>query len=36
MDEFVSEYKLLKGHHYILNIYYEGGPVKDKDGRDVC
>jgi len=34
--EFVSEYLLLKGHHYMLSIYYEGEAVVDQEGRTTC
>lgn len=34
--EKVFQYRLVKGHHYALSIYYLGDTVRDEEGGAVC
>jgi len=34
--ELVTEYKLSKGHHYSLMVYYVGAPLQDEEGHAIC
>jgi hypothetical protein len=34
--EHVAQYKLSKGHHYTLTVYYVGSPRQDEQGNTIC